>query len=74
MDTETIFHIIMAIAAILIIATVLLQEKGSDAGSVFGGSGGFHYSRRGAEKVLFQATALLGILFVAISLALTLFF
>lgn len=53
--------------AVLLIAGVLLQQHGSSLGGAFGGgndSGTVYYTRRGAEKVLFQSTIVVGLLFV----------
>jgi protein translocase SecG subunit len=51
--------------AILLIGAILLQQRGSSLGGAFGGDnmGTTFYTRRGAEKLLFQATILLGVLF-----------
>lgn len=57
---------IQIVLAILLIGAVLLQQTGSGLGGAFGGdnfSAGFH-TRRGAEKILFNATITLAILFV----------
>lgn len=52
--------------AILLTATILLQQTGTGIGGAFGGSdnfsSGFH-TRRGFEKTLFQTSIVLGILF-----------
>jgi preprotein translocase subunit SecG len=51
--------------AILLIATVLLQQTGAGLSEVLGGSGtdvGFH-TRRGAEKLLFELTIAFAIFF-----------
>ena len=56
--------------SILLIASVLLQQTGVGLGEAFGGSGsdvGFH-TRRGAEKMLFIASIILGILFLITAL------
>lgn len=61
--------------AVLLIAVVLLQQTGSGLGEAFGGSGGdagFH-TRRGFEKILFQSTILLGVLFVLFAIVAILF-
>lgn len=50
--------------SILLIAAILLQQKGVGLGSAFGGSGQIYRSRRGLEKTLFTATIILAILFV----------
>lgn len=51
--------------SVLLIASVLLQQSGSGIGGAFGGdnfSAGFH-TRRGSEKILFNATIILSVLF-----------
>jgi protein translocase SecG subunit len=56
--------------SILLTATILLQQRGSNLGGAFGGdnfSAAFH-KRRGAELFLFRSTIVLGILFVASAL------
>lgn len=53
--------------SILLIASILLQQRGSNLGGAFGGdnfSAAFH-KRRGAELFLFRATIILAVLFVA---------
>lgn len=64
--TLTIIHIILAI---LLIAVILLQAKGSGLGSAFGGEGGITRGLRGVDKRLFQITIILGILFFSVALA-----
>ena len=63
---------IQIVTTILLIAFVLLQQSDSSAGGAFGGgdnwNAGYH-TRRGFEKVTFNTTVILGILFAAISLA-----
>ena len=51
--------------AVLLIAAVLLQQRGSSLGGAFGADnmGTTFYTRRGGEKALFQATIVLGVLF-----------
>ena len=54
----------------LIIVLVLLQKSEAGLGSSFGGSGGassFH-TKRGAEKFLFIATIVAGVLFAVVAL------
>jgi preprotein translocase subunit SecG len=51
--------------SILLIAGVLLQQTGAGVGGAFGGdnfSSGFH-TRRGAEKMLFNGTIVVAVLF-----------
>jgi protein translocase SecG subunit len=57
---------IQIILSVLLVAAILLQQRGSSLGGAFGGdnfSATFH-KRRGAELFLFRATIVLGILFV----------
>ncbi len=57
---------IQIILSVLLVTTVLLQQRGSSLGGAFGGdnfSATFH-KRRGAELFLFRASIVLGILFV----------
>ena len=57
--------------SIVLIVVVLLQTRGADIGSAFGGGGGgsTFRTRRGLEKTLFQLTIVLAIIFVAMSAA-----
>ncbi|MGI5828064.1 MAG: preprotein translocase subunit SecG [Patescibacteria group bacterium] len=61
--------LLQIIVSIILSAVILLQAKGSGLSSTFGGSGAFHHTRRGFERILFQATILLAAVFVATSLA-----
>ncbi|MFM2424304.1 MAG: hypothetical protein RLZZ70_695 [Candidatus Parcubacteria bacterium] len=57
---------IQIILAVLLIAAILLQQRGSSLGGAFGGdnfSSAFH-KRRGAEQFLFQFSIGLSVLFV----------
>lgn len=49
--------------AILLCLSILIQQRGTGLSATFGGSGGFHTSRRGAEKVLHYATIVFACLF-----------
>ena len=56
--------------AILLVASILLQQRGTALGSSFGGGEGtFFATRRGIQQKLYIATIVLGILFVALSLS-----
>jgi len=62
---ETILPYVQIVLAILLIGGVLLQQTASGLGGAFGGdnfSAGFH-TRRGFEKLLLNATIVVGILF-----------
>ena len=53
----------MGLAFILVVG-VLLQQRGSGLSSTFGGSGVGYSTKRGAEKVIFQATIVIAVLFI----------
>jgi protein translocase SecG subunit len=61
--------IIQAVLAILLIAAILIQQRGAGLSGTFGGEGSVYSTRRGAEKIIFIATIILAILFFGISLA-----
>ena len=71
MSITDILKIILAVIAILLIITVLLQNRSGGLGTVFGGSGGgeFYRSKRGLEAFLYNGTIILGILFAVVSLS-----
>ena len=54
------------VLAVLLIAGVVLQQRGASLGGAFGGDNfaSTFYKRRGAEKFLFSATIFVAILFV----------
>ncbi|MBA2266661.1 MAG: preprotein translocase subunit SecG [Chloroflexi bacterium] len=56
------------ILAIALIASILLQQRGTGLGGAFGGEVTAYRSRRGIERTLFRMTVLLSVLFVAFSL------
>ena len=56
--------------AVFLVGSILLQQTGAGLSEAFGGSGldvGFH-TRRGSEKILFQSSVGLGVLFVITAL------
>jgi protein translocase SecG subunit len=64
---RTILPYVQVIISVLLIAAILLQQRGSSLGGAFGGdnfSAAYH-KRRGAELFLFRLSIALGILFVA---------
>lgn len=58
--------------SLLLMATILLQAKGTGLGQAWGGGGEFYRSKRGLEKILFRATIILTILFFVSSTILSL--
>jgi protein translocase SecG subunit len=64
---RTVLPYAQIILSILLVAAILLQQRGSSLGGAFGGdnfSAAYH-KRRGAELFLFKLSVILGILFVA---------
>jgi len=61
------------IVSIGLIASVLLQARGTGLSGAFGGDSAVYRSRRGVERRLWQFTIILTVLFVVFSLASYLF-
>ena len=61
---KLIFNIMTMISGVLMIASVLLQSRGQSLGMSFGGDSNFYRSKRGAEKVIYNATIVLAVVFV----------
>jgi protein translocase SecG subunit len=61
---RNLFNSITVITAILMILFILIQSRGQSLGATFGGDTSFYRSRRGAEAVIFNATIVLGVVFV----------
>ena len=65
----TYLYLVQVILAITIIVLVLVQAKDAGMGNVFGGGDmGVARTRRGVEKTLFNATIVVGTLFLLLSL------
>lgn len=56
------------ILAVALIASILLQQRGTGLGGAFGGEVTAYRSRRGIERTLFRLTVVLAVLFVLFSL------
>ena len=61
-------HIAHIIIAVLLAASILLQQRGSGLGDAFGSDTAVYTSRRGAEKVLYYLTIIFGVSFVLLGL------
>ncbi len=71
MDLGKILSIVIIIVGVLLVGAILLQQRGSGLGTVFGGGGGEVYrSKRGAEKFLFNGTIILAVVFAALAVSL----
>jgi len=62
---RTILPYVQIILSILLVAAILLQQRGSSLGGAFGGDNfsATYHKRRGAELFLFRLSIVLGILF-----------
>jgi preprotein translocase subunit SecG len=56
------------ILALALVASILLQQRGTGLGGAFGGEVTAYRSRRGIERTLFRLTIVLAVLFVLFSL------
>jgi len=66
---EQIITYAQIILAVLLTASVLVQQRGSGLSSALGGGGGIEYStKRGVDKFFYYATIVLAILFLTISI------
>jgi len=61
---QTIIQIFQVVIAILLILSILSQQRSSGLSATFGGTGGFYVTKRGAEKILFILTIIFAVLFV----------
>ena len=64
---ENIYNIVQLVLAALLTITILLQQKGSGLGGVFGGSSNIYSTKRGIDKILFQSTIVIAIIFFVVS-------
>lgn len=68
MSFADLLPILQSFIAILLIACILLQQRGTGLGGAFGGEGGFYGTLRGIQKKIFYATIILGCLFILFAL------
>ena len=54
---------IQILLSVLLVITILLQQRGTGLGSAFGGAGEIFRTKRGIEKGLFYASIGLSVLF-----------
>jgi preprotein translocase subunit SecG len=56
-------------SGILMITSILLQQRGASLGAGFGSSGELYTTRRGLDKNLFEVTVVLAVIFILSILA-----
>ncbi|MBU0727884.1 preprotein translocase subunit SecG [Patescibacteria group bacterium] len=61
---EKILIIAQVVISILLIIFILTQNKDGGLSAVFGGGESFQATKRGPEKVIYNATVILGIAFM----------
>ena len=57
------------VVSVVLIALILLQQRGTALGSAFGQESGFYGTLRGAQKKIFWATVVMGTLFLGLAVA-----
>lgn len=63
-----IIEIVQLVVSIALIAAILMQNRGSGLGAAFGSEGNVYRTRRSFEKILFQATIVLSVVFLLTAL------
>lgn len=66
----TILSVIQIVISVILVITILLQSQAAGLGGAFGGSDGIdagYHTRRGLEKIMFNTSIVLSILFAIVS-------
>ena len=69
MNLDSILQATMIGSSVLMIISILLQQRGASLGAGFGSSGELYTTRRGVDKNLFEVTIVLAVIFVLSILA-----
>lgn len=64
MQLDSVLQYITLGSAVLMIVSILLQQRGASLGAGFGGSSELYTTRRGFDKNLFEVTIILAVIFV----------
>jgi len=62
-------NIAQIVVAVILMASILLQARGTGLGAAFGGEGNVYRTKRGMEKLLFRSTIFLAVAFFGLALA-----
>ena len=65
---NTYLYIVQIFISIVLIGVLLLQARGSGFSATFSSDSSIYRTRRGVEKTLFNATIVLAVIFVVISI------
>jgi protein translocase SecG subunit len=57
------------IVSVLLMTSILLQNRGAGLSATFGGDFGGYYTKRGFEKFLLWGSIILGALFIGLAIA-----
>jgi protein translocase SecG subunit len=63
-----ILNIVQIAVSVLLMISILLQNRGSGLSATFGGDFGGYYTKRGLEKFLFYSSIVLGAMFLIIAI------
>lgn len=69
MDISKILLVSQIVVCVLLVVSILLQNRAEGLGSMFGGGGEIFRTKRGLEKFLYYFTIFLVVLLVCLSLA-----
>jgi len=69
MTIDTILQIVNVASGILMIISILLQQRGATLGAGFGSSGELYTTRRGIDKNLFEVSVIFAVIFILSILA-----
>ncbi|MBI2042219.1 MAG: preprotein translocase subunit SecG [Candidatus Nealsonbacteria bacterium] len=65
---EKIIPIAQIAIAVILMALILFQQRGTALGSAFGQESGFYSTRRGIQQKIFWGTVVFGALFVVLAI------
>jgi preprotein translocase subunit SecG len=69
MTIDTILQIVNIGSAVLMIVSILLQQRGATLGAGFGSSGELYTTRRGIDRNLFEVSVIFAVIFILSILA-----
>lgn len=64
MNIDGILQFMTITSGVLMVISILLQQRGASLGAGFGSSGELYTTRRGLDKNLFESTIVLAVIFV----------
>jgi preprotein translocase subunit SecG len=69
MTIDLVLQIITVASAVLMIVSILLQQRGATLGAGFGSSGELYTTRRGIDRNLFEVSVVFAVIFILSILA-----